>query len=102
MLRALKRRINSIQDVLSSQMHRPMLRALKRVKQLNMIDAIKSDASPDVEGIETLGSVAKTMSCGQMHRPILRALKLHIGTPLINAVMSDASPDLEGIETYSL
>ncbi len=61
----------------------------------------RSDASPDVEGIET--SLVKPSACNspsQMHRPMLRALKRqnprHLPTPTLE---SDASPDVEGIET---
>ena len=36
-----------------SQMHRPMLRALKPFLHQVVDEAFKSDASPDVEGIET-------------------------------------------------
>ena len=84
-----------------------------------------SDASPDVEGIETTATIAGTMNVTrQMHRPMLRALKLAASTPMgdqdtsqmhrpmlralkrlsplrgRSLVRSDASPDVEGIETY--
>ena len=60
-----------------SQMHRPMLRALKHKSPWLINWLIKSDASPDVEGIETC-----CLDC------------FHFC-----ASLSDASPDVEGIET---
>ena len=55
MLRALKPHThNCIQGKRVGQMHRPMLRALK-LNHITVDDAVKqSDASPDVEGIETV------------------------------------------------
>ena len=58
-------------------MHRPMLRALKRLTQVCFAGVpMSSDASPDVEGIETVSELAQGPS-----------------------FRSDASPDVEGIET---
>ncbi len=58
------------------QMHRPMLRALKPTEMKCLILKRSSDASPDVEGIETSshGPLIDMITC-QMHRPMLRALK---------------------------
>ncbi len=58
-------------------MHRPMLRALKLTTKFGFNDFTESDASPDVEGIET--------------SPVL--IGIH------KKPKSDASPDVEGIET---
>ena len=58
-------------------MHRPMLRALKQQLHQCFIICFVSDASPDVEGIETLDHLTLPESWDQ----------------------SDASPDIEGIET---
>ncbi len=81
-------------------MHRPMLRALKHaVLKLHRL-GIESDASPDVEGIETKPDVTHCIHCvSQMHRPMLRALKPHGGRQVDDVETSDASPDVEGIET---
>ncbi len=57
-------------------MHRPMLRALKLLKHNNSPFKRTSDASPDVEGIETTW--------------------IRAGASI---VVSNASPDIEGIET---
>ena len=37
----------------SSQMHRPILRALKPTPVPSRVNLVMSDASPDIEGIET-------------------------------------------------
>jgi hypothetical protein len=57
-------------------MHRPMLRALKLETPNLESRHVTSDASPDVEGIETHrpSSSHGPQKC-QMHRPMLRALK---------------------------
>ncbi len=62
-----------------------------------------SDASPDVEGIETFRKHRRlpTWAC-QMHSPMLRALKLLLNGVQHRQQMSDASPDVEGIETHSI
>ena len=77
MLRALKLVTVIVALILNCQMHRPMLRALKLHTLQRGETRLKSDASPDVEGIET---------------PIPE----HV-IPL--QTWSDASPDVEGIET---
>ncbi len=59
----------------------------------------RSDASPDVEGIETPRVVPKCHLRSQMHRPMLRALKLGFELGKHICDLSDASPDVEGIET---
>ena len=61
------------------QMHRPMLRALKPTVLDTHGVVGMSDASPDVEGIETLSRLDE----------------------LVEKVRSDASPDVEGIETWT-
>ena len=57
-------------------MHSPMLRALKRVVNELVHTGEMSDASSDVEGIETKqGKVIQVLDPCQMRRPMLRALK---------------------------
>ncbi len=82
------------------QMHRPILRALKLCK----CDACEvtelSDATPDVEGIETKRKYCTIhIRCRQMHRRKLRALKRCELNSANMMIVSDASPDVEGIET---
>ena len=64
---------------------------------------IVSDASPDVEGIETVRCAEPDQADErQMHRPMLRALKPCVPNLPANTVKSDASPDVEGIETQAI
>ncbi len=81
-------------------MHRPMLRALKLASEADDFTFAVSDASPDVEGIETtpVDESSSNAEC-QMHRPMLRALKLCLSQCVVELLRSDASPDVEGIET---
>ena len=53
MLRALKLVTVIVALILNCQMHRPMLRALKLDNEADAKANDQSDASPDVEGIET-------------------------------------------------
>ncbi len=76
MLRALKLPVVTKAFPALGQMHRPMLRALKLIQVTGTQRNTLSDASPDVEGIETRTDVLSQVHWnGQMHRPMLRALK---------------------------
>ena len=81
-----------------------MLRALKLHDLQDGRTVLPSDASPDVEGIETTScSPYMSSNCMSDASPDVEGIET-IGTEAerVTDVLSDASPDVEGIETFNL
>ncbi len=82
-------------------MHRPMLRALKLSSMHENHPELSSDASPDVEGIETpaWAHAWERLPLSDAS-PDVEGIETEVLPSLRRRAMtSDASPDVEGIET---
>ena len=81
-------------------MHFPMLRALKRQDRAHQGNGSQSDASPDVEGIETASYRGRSMSPSESDAsPDVEGPRENWNARYNLAALLHVSPDAEGIET---